>query len=137
MFLIRRSFTSIIDCLCLRFSWSLMILFNIRVASKRFESAFTHQSDILAEPFIIYFVNNNHLAINKLTALLNEYIIEAAFVIKVFQDLNHQWVIVEINVEVIKTVRIITISYFDFIISQTFNRNTRNLTFVKSISFLN
>ena len=33
--------------------------------------------------------------------------------------------------------RIITISYFDFITSQALNRNTRNSVFIESISFLN
>ena len=33
--------------------------------------------------------------------------------------------------------RVITISYFNFITSQTFNKNTRNSTSVESTSFLN
>ena len=110
---------------------------NIRVASERSESAFTHQLDILVRSFVIYFVNNNHLTISKLTTSLNEYIIEAAFVIKVFQNSNHQWIIVEINAEVVKTMRAITVSYLDFITSQAFNRNTRNSAFVELISFSN
>ena len=68
---------------------------------------------------------------------LNEYIIETAFIIKIFQNSSHQWIINEINVEVIKTVRTITILYFDFIISQIFNKNTRNSTSVKLTLFLN
>ena len=72
-----------------------------------------------------------------MTTSLNKYIIEATFVIKIFQNSNHQWIIVEINVEIIKTMRVIIVSYFDFITSQTFNRNTRNSTFVKLILFLN
>ena len=114
-----------------------MTSFNIQVVSKRSESAFTHQFSILARSFVIYFVNNYHLTINKLTTSLNEYIIEAAFAIKVFQNSNHQWTISEINVEIIKTMRIITILYFDFITSQTLNRNTRNSTSVESTLFLN
>ena len=72
-----------------------------------------------------------------MTTSLNEYIIEATSVIKVFQNSDHQWIIVEINVEIIKIMRVITISYSDLITSQVLNRNTRNSTFIESISFSN